>query len=117
MASPIVDRSAGEIPLNAYKLPDRYVLPDRYKILDRWRLLLRLQILAGIGCFLIVLYSLRFWASGEVARIIGVGILVAGAALASGFLVGFIFGIPRVGGERREPFKSRPLVCNPIQRR
>jgi len=67
---------------------------------DRYRLLLRLQILAAIGCLLIFTYSLRFWATGDLLRILGTGVLVAGAALLSGFLFGFIFGIPRVGGEK-----------------
>ena len=82
MASPLADRSGGENPV------------DRYKLLPR------LQILAAIGCVLIFLYALHFRASGEVLRILGVGILVAGAALLSGFLLGFIFGIPRVGSEK-----------------
>jgi hypothetical protein len=55
--------------------------------------------LAAVGCLLILLYSLRFWASGQLLRILGVGMLAAGAALASGFLLGFIFAIPRVGGK------------------
>lgn len=67
--------------------------------IDRYKLLLRLQILAGIGCLLIFVYALHFWSFGEVLRIFGIGILVAGAALLSGFLLGFIFGIPRVGKE------------------
>jgi len=82
MASPVIDRSGGESPV------------------DRYRLLFRLHILAAFGCLLIVVYSLQFWATREVLRIVGVGILVAGAALLSGFLLGFIFGIPRVGSEK-----------------
>jgi len=43
---------------------------------------------------------LRFWASGQLLRIFGVGMLVAGAALLSGFLLGFVFAIPRVGDKK-----------------
>ena len=67
---------------------------------DRYKLLFRLHILAAIGALLILLYSLCFGGALEVLRIVGVGMLVAGAALTSGFLSGFIFGIPRVGSER-----------------
>jgi hypothetical protein len=66
---------------------------------DSYHILSRLQILAAFGCLLIFLYSLHFWKSGDVLRILGVGILVAGAALSSGLLLGFIFGIPRVASE------------------
>jgi hypothetical protein len=64
---------------------------------DSYHILLRLQILAIIGCLLIFLYALHFRGSGDVLRILGVGILVAGAALSSGLVLGFIFGVPRVG--------------------
>lgn len=59
----------------------------------------KMQKLAAFGCLLILLYSARFWESGQSLRILGVGILVAGAAMLSGFLLGFIFAIPRVGGK------------------
>ena len=82
MASQAVDRSGDEGAVDHYKL------------------LFRLQILAAIGCLLIVLYSWRFWGSGDFPRIVGVAMLVAGAALLSGFLLGFIFAIPRVGSDK-----------------
>jgi hypothetical protein len=62
--------------------------------------LFQMKILAAIGCFLILLFSLRYGVSPEMLRILGVGLLLAGAALLSGFLLGFIFTIPRVGGSR-----------------
>lgn len=62
--------------------------------------LLEMRVLAAIGCLVIFLYSLRFWASGQLLRIFGVGMLVAGAALLTGFLLGFIFAIPRVGDKK-----------------
>ena len=62
--------------------------------------LLEMRVTAAIGCILILLYSLCFWTSGQVLRILGVGVLVAGAALLSGFLLGFIFAIPRVGDQK-----------------
>jgi len=71
----------------------------RLPIVDRYRLLPRLQVLSGFGFLLIVAYALRFWNSGDVLRIAGVGILVAAAALVSGFVLGFIFCIPRMRNE------------------
>jgi len=64
------------------------------------KFLLELRILAAIGCVLVFLYSSRFWLSGQFLRILGVGMLVAGAALLSGLLMGFIFAIPRVGDKK-----------------
>jgi Tetratricopeptide repeat len=89
-------RSAREVPPVQPSKPAR---PSQSDPVDRYKIMFRLQILAGIGCVLILLYALRFWASGETARIFAVGVLVAGAALSGGFLMGFIFGIPRVGGK------------------
>lgn len=66
---------------------------------DSYKLLARLQILACIGCFFILVYACRFWTSGDVVRIATVGMLVAGASLLTGFLTGFIFGVPRVGSD------------------
>jgi hypothetical protein len=68
--------------------------------------------LAIAGCVAILLYSLRFWSSGQVLRIFGVGLLVAGAALLSGFLLGFIFAIPRVG-DQKEKTASAPSEDSP----
>ncbi|MGD0942172.1 MAG: hypothetical protein ABR905_20965 [Terracidiphilus sp.] len=62
----------------------------------------QMTILAIVGCLGILVYSARFWASGQFYRILGVGTLVAGAALLSGFLLGFIFAIPRVGNKRKK---------------
>jgi hypothetical protein len=70
--------------------------------------LLAMAILASFGGLLILLYSLRFWASGQVFRIFGVGMLVAGAAMLSGFLLGFIFAIPRMGGLRARTTTADP---------
>lgn len=64
--------------------------------------------LAAAGCLLILLYSLRFSPSGQVLRILGVGMLVAGAALLSGFLLGFIFAFPRVGGKGGRAATAQP---------
>jgi hypothetical protein len=61
------------------------------------KFLLGMMLTAALGCLLILFYSLCFWASGQLIRILGVGLLVAGAALFSGFLLGFIFAIPRMG--------------------
>jgi hypothetical protein len=63
--------------------------------------------LAIAGCFVILLYALRFWGSSDALRIFGVGILVAGAALLSGFLLGFIFAVPRVGDRKGRAAANR----------
>lgn len=61
------------------------------------KFLMGMMSLAVLGCFLILLYSSQFWANGQFFCILGVGLLVAGAALFCGFLLGFIFAIPRMG--------------------
>jgi len=63
-------------------------------------MLLRLQIAAAVGCLFILLYSLQslgagFLGVGVFVRIASVGILAAGASLFLGFVLGFIFCIPR----------------------
>jgi len=70
--------------------------------------LLAMGILAIVGCVVIFLYSFCFSASGQMLRIFGVGMLVAGAALLSGFLLGFIFAIPRVGGKEGRTTTAQP---------
>jgi len=72
------------------------------------RLFLRVMaVLAAIGCLLILAYSFHAGTLSQFLRVSAVGILVAGAALLSGCLMGFIFGIPRVGapaaGDRKSP--------------
>ncbi len=80
------------------------------KEIDRFRMLLRLQILAAFGCLLIFLYAWHF-KSTDLLRITGVGMLVAGASLLSGVLLGFIFAVPRVAVEK-EKGKSAPNSKN-----
>jgi hypothetical protein len=63
--------------------------------LDRYRMLRRLQLATLIGGVFIFVYSCRFWRSGAFASIFAVGMLSAGAFLLVGFLLGFVFGIPR----------------------
>jgi hypothetical protein len=77
---------------------------------DKFRMLSRLQVAALIGVAFIIVYSLRFWRTGALASIIGVGILAAGAFLLTGFLLGFIFGIPRTSKDSggQSPAGSAP---------
>jgi len=72
------------------------------------RIFLRaMAVLASIGCFLILAYSFHAGTVSQFLRVASVGILVAGAASLTGCLMGFIFGIPRVGapaaGDRKGP--------------
>ena len=62
---------------------------------DEYGMLLRLQIAAAIGCGFVLLYAVQFWGTWAAIRVAAVGILIAGAALFLGFVLGFIFCIPR----------------------
>jgi hypothetical protein len=74
----------------------------RMDLSPAYKFFFQMQIIAAIGAVVILLYSLQYWTSGQLFRILGLGILVAGAALLSGFLLGFIFAIPRMGEGERE---------------
>jgi hypothetical protein len=67
---------------------------------DQYDIFPLLKFLATVGCLLILLYALRFWTSGDVLRILGVGILVAAASLTLGFLIAFIFCIPHTRSDK-----------------
>jgi len=84
-------------------------------VTDQYKILLRFQILLAIGCFLIFLYSWHFRAGGDLLRIFGVGILVAAAALMSGFLLGFIFGIPSLSPKMSVSGPSEDSSGNPSE--
>jgi hypothetical protein len=70
-------------------------LEDESWRIDRYEMLMRLQVAAAIASVFILLYSVQFYGSGAVIRVASVGILIAGASLFGGFLLGFIFCIPR----------------------
>jgi hypothetical protein len=67
--------------------------------LDKYNILGWLQLLIGSGLLFLLLYSLQFWQhlwhAGAVVRIFGVAILTALGFLVVGFVLGFIFCIPR----------------------
>jgi tetratricopeptide (TPR) repeat protein len=71
------------------------LLEDDPKRVDRYRMLMRLQAGAAIALIFVVLYSIQFYGAGAVIRVASVGVLIAGASLFGGFLLGFIFCIPR----------------------
>jgi hypothetical protein len=63
---------------------------EKYRMLDR----LRRMATAGVVC--IAIYAAQFYPSRiTILSVFGVGVLAAGASLLSGFLLGFLFGIPR----------------------
>ncbi len=72
----------------------QFKLGDESQHFDRYRMLFRLQLAAALGCLFILLYSIQFHGISAV-RVASVGVLVAGAALFVGFVLGFIFCIPR----------------------
>jgi tetratricopeptide (TPR) repeat protein len=80
-------------------------MPLRFRKLaspiDTYKMLLRLQVAAALGCVFILFYSWQFFGSGflhvgSTLRIASVGILIAGASLFLGFVLGFIFCVPRI---------------------
>jgi len=72
--------------------------------LDQYNILGWLQLLIGSGFLLLLLYSLQFWQhfwhAGAVVRIFGAAILTALGFLLVGFVLGFIFCIPRAPARR-----------------
>jgi hypothetical protein len=68
--------------------------------LDKYNMLGRLQLAVFAGIIVIALYSFQFIKPGGFLRIFGVGILAAGGFLLIGFLLGFIFAIPRMAYAR-----------------
>jgi hypothetical protein len=69
---------------------------DKKRQFDPGAALLRLILVAGTGCLLILFYGF-YYAQGKTAgflSIVSVGIMAGGAALLSGGLVGFLFGVP-----------------------
>jgi len=65
----------------------------------------KLLVFTALGIAAIVLYAIRFnnWKEPDVARLVSVGILTAGAAFITGALTGFLFGVPR---SRRQSSQS-----------
>jgi hypothetical protein len=57
----------------------------------------RLMQFASCGVAAIIIYAIQYnhWKSAAVAKIASVGLLTAGASLAAGAVLGFIFGVPR----------------------
>lgn len=84
-------------------------MPSKVRGKDESRdFLFQMWVLSVIGWIAIFLYSARFAGSGQVFRILGVGTLVAGAALLSGSLLGFVFAIPRVGAKGGRSTSTHP---------
>ncbi|HZL25300.1 MAG TPA: hypothetical protein VFC39_02085 [Acidobacteriaceae bacterium] len=68
---------------------------DKSDLRDEHNMLPKLQGAAGFGFVLVILYSLQFYGTWQIARIAAVGIVIGGAALLLGFLLGFVFCYPR----------------------
>lgn len=67
----------------------------RAESLDPYRMLARLQIVLAVGVLAIALYTVQFGWHLSLLRVFGIAVVGAGASLAAGFLLGFVFGIPR----------------------
>jgi hypothetical protein len=74
--------------------------------LDNYNMLGRLQLATAVGIGVMLLYALQFARSGGFLRIFGVGMLTAGGFLLMGFLLGFIFAIPRMAAAKSEVEKG-----------
>lgn len=83
--------------------------------LDRYRMLRRLQLASLIGVVFIFVYACRFARSGAFASIFAVGVLSAGAFLLAGFLLGFVFGIPRISKDSGTQTSSGQPLAEPSQ--
>ena len=84
------------------------LMRPRWQLTDAYHMLFRLQVGLFIGVGFIGVYSLHYRQSGSFASIIGVGILSAGAFLLVGFLLGFIFAIPRISQNQHHPAAMGP---------
>ena len=66
---------------------------------DTYNILFRLQFILIIGVIIIIVYASRSWSAQSdgvtFPEALGVGVVGAGASLLAGFLLGFIFCIPR----------------------
>jgi tetratricopeptide (TPR) repeat protein len=80
--------------------------------LDKYNMLGRLQVSVAIGVVVIVGYSFQFIRFTGFLKVFGVGLLAAGGFLLIGFLLGFIFGIPRIAAARSEAGASSTSVEN-----
>src|ERR1700677_5121679 len=67
---------------------------------DKYNMLGRLQCAVVMGLFVIALYALQFIKPGGFLKIFGVAILAAGGVILVGFLLGFVFAIPRMAAAR-----------------
>jgi hypothetical protein len=82
----------------------------------------RLMLVVGVGAALVVLYGVRSVQSGVATFLAtaGVGLLASGAALVSGGLLGFLFGIPHArsdGGSSDSGGGSQSIGANPLEPR
>jgi hypothetical protein len=76
--------------------------------LDKYKMLRRLQVATLIGLVFILVYSCRFLPSRSFLSILAVGIVSAGAFLLAGFVLGFVFGIPRTPGDSGDSSSKQP---------
>src|SRR5438105_371895 len=68
----------------------------------------RLMYVAAIGTLLIVIYALRYgWRDlGTIVTVMSVGIMAGGAALLTGGLLGFLFGVPHTRDDGTIPRRN-----------
>lgn len=69
---------------------------------------LLLCVAAGIGAIVLNAIRVKHWEDGLVARAVGFGILIAGAAFICGVLLGFLFGVPPVSDHAKGSSTGSP---------
>jgi hypothetical protein len=77
--------------------------------------IVRLLQFTGFGVAAILVYAIQrdHWVDGQVAEIASVGLLTAGASLASGAFLGFLFGVPKSSQTQPSENGAKPSGSSP----
>jgi hypothetical protein len=78
-------------------------------VLDSYHMLTRLQLALFLGAAFVIAYALQYWGLWRVFfMVLGVGFVGAGASFLAGFLLGFVFGLPRTSARHEAPPPAAP---------